>query len=61
MKELKCFEKREINAGGKTVFRCEIDPERDLSFVDATGEKILEPGDFYIIVNDQKVKFELVK
>ncbi len=60
MKELKYFEKKEINAGEKMLYRFEIDPMRDLSFPDADGKKHLESGDFYLIVNNQKVKFELV-
>ncbi|MBC7887345.1 MAG: glycoside hydrolase family 3 C-terminal domain-containing protein [Ferruginibacter sp.] len=59
MKELKFFEKKEINAGEKMVYRFEIDPMRDLSFTDATGKRILETGDFFIHINDQKLKFEL--
>lgn len=34
---------------------------RDLSYTDATGKRFLEPGDYYVIVNDQKVKFEVVE
>lgn len=29
-------------------------------FPNVKGERILEPGDFYLIVGDQRVKFELV-
>ncbi len=60
VKELKYFDKKEIQAGSKTTFRFEIDPMRDLSYVDATGNRILESGGFYIHVNGQKLKFELV-
>jgi len=59
MKELKYFEKKEIKAGEKTIFRFEIDPMRDLSFPDSDGKKHLEDGSFYITVGNQKVKFEL--
>ncbi len=59
MKELKYFEKKEIKVGQKVTYRFEIDPIRDLSFPDSDGHKHLETGDFYLIVNDQKVKFEL--
>lgn len=61
MKELRFFEKKELNAGEKTVFKFEIDPMRDLSFTDSDGKRILEEGDYYIHVNNQKLKFELVK
>jgi beta-glucosidase len=61
MKELKFFEKKEIKSGTKTVFRFEIDPMRDLSYVDGFGKRHLEKGDFYVHVNDQKVMFQLVE
>jgi beta-glucosidase len=32
---------------------------RDLSFVDATGKRFLESGDYYLLVGGQKVKFEV--
>jgi beta-glucosidase len=57
MKELKYFEKKKLKAGTKSVYTFEIDPMRDLSYVDATGAKFLESGDFYLIVNDKKIKF----
>lgn len=59
VKELKYFEKRLIKAGESAVFTFEIDPMRDLAFVDGEGNRFIEPGDFYVIVKDQKVKLEL--
>lgn len=59
MKELKYFEKKEIKPGETVSYKFEIDPSRDLGFVDSKGEKFLETGDYYIIVNDQKLKIEL--
>ncbi len=56
VKELKYFEKDLIKAGESRKFTFEIDPLRDLGFVDNTGRKFLEAGDYYIIVNDQRVK-----
>ncbi len=61
MKELKYFEKKEIAAGGKTVYKFEIDPVRDLSFPDADGKRHLEAGAFYLMAGTQKVKFQLVE
>lgn len=61
MKELKYFEKRELAAGAKSVFKFEIDPYRDLSYVDSDGKRFLETGDYYVIVNNQKVKFEVTE
>ena len=60
MKELKYFEKKAIKAGKKKVYTFEIDPMRDLSYIDRNGERHLESGDFYILVDYQKVKFELI-
>lgn len=61
MKELKFFEKKEIKSGDKAVYSFEIDPLRDLSYVDDTGTHFLEAGDFYIHVNNQKIKFEMLE
>lgn len=58
-KELKFFEKKEIKSGEKTTYTFQIDPMRDLSYTDATGKRLFEAGDFYLFVNDQKVKFEV--
>lgn len=60
MKELKYFEKMELKAGEKKLFKFEIDPMRDLSFPDANGMRRLESGTFYILIDKQKIKFELV-
>jgi len=61
MKELKFFEKKELAAGAKTTFKFDIDPMRDLSFTNADGKRLLEAGDFYVIVNKQKMKFEIIE
>ena len=47
-KELKFFEKKRIPAGESVVFRFEMDPERDFSFPDFDGNRILERGEFAI-------------
>ena len=59
VKELKHFEKKMIPAGESCTFEFEIDPMRDLSYVDWKGDRILEPGDYYIIVNGRKVRLTL--
>jgi len=61
MKELKYFEKKEIQAGESVVYKFEIEPMRDLSFTDATSKKILEEGDYFIQVGNQKIKIELIR
>lgn len=60
-RELKHFEKQLLKAGETRTFRFEIDPMRDLSFVDADGHRFLETGDYYIQVKDRKVKLEIVE
>lgn len=61
IKELKFFEKTVLKAGTKTTFKFDIDPMRDLSHVDANGKRLLEAGVYFIIVNNQKVKFEIIE
>ncbi|RKD90877.1 glycoside hydrolase family 3 N-terminal domain-containing protein [Mangrovibacterium diazotrophicum] len=60
VKELKYFEKKNIKVGEVTVFRFEIDPMRDLSYVDETGTRILESGEYYISVKNKKLKITVV-
>ena len=54
VRELKFFEKQEIPAGETRTFRFEINPMRDLGFVDSDGNRFLESGEYYVIVNGQK-------
>jgi beta-glucosidase len=61
MKELKFFEKKEINAGEHATFSFEIDPVRDLSYTDSKGNRILEAGEYFVWVGDKKLKFEVVE
>lgn len=61
MKELKHFEKKELNPGESAVYTFVVDPTIDLSYTDGTGKRFVEAGDFYIHVNNQKVKFELTE
>ncbi len=60
MKELKYFDKQAIKVGEKKVFRFVINPMRDLSFPDANGKRHLESGEFYLMIENQKIKFELI-
>ena len=59
VRELKHFEKQPIRRGETRTFRFEIDPEKDLSFTDGDGNRFLEPGDYFILVKDKKVKLTL--
>ena len=49
-----------IGAGQEEVFRFEIDPLRDLGFVDRTGRRYLDKGEYRIIVGEQKVAIEVI-
>lgn len=59
VKELKHFEKRLLKSGESHTFRFEIDPERDLSFVDGDGRRFLEAGDYFITAGDKRIKLTL--
>ena len=59
IKELKHFDKQTLAKGESKVFRFEIDINRDFGFVDGSGNRFVEPGDFYVIVKDKKIKIEL--
>jgi beta-glucosidase len=61
LRELKYFEKREIGAGGSRVFRFTIDPERDLSFPDAKGHRILETGEIVLFAGPRQSRFRVAK
>ncbi len=54
VRELKHFEKVMLKAGESRTFTFEIEPCRDLSFVDRNGERFLEDGEYHIIVKGSK-------
>lgn len=58
-KELKHFEKRFLKKGETALFTFDIEPQRDFSYIDETGNRFLEEGDYYVIVKDQKVNIEI--
>ena len=60
VKELKYFEKKYIKAGESTTFRFEIDPIRDLGFVNRKGEKYLDKGEYRIMVGNQSVSVHVI-
>ena len=60
IKELKYFEKQLLKKGETKTYKFEIDPERDLSFVDGDGKRFLEAGDYNILVKNKKIKVEIV-
>lgn len=59
VRALKYFEKQMINREQTVSYQFEIDPQRDLSFVDSRGQRHLEAGLFYLHVNGQEVPFYL--
>ncbi|MDP4204958.1 MAG: glycoside hydrolase family 3 N-terminal domain-containing protein [Bacteroidota bacterium] len=61
IKELKYFEKKEIQPGKTVTYRFEINPMRDLSYIDSNGHKFLEENEYFLLVNGQKLKFEITK
>ena len=60
VKELKHFEKQLIKAGETKTFRFDIDLERDFGFVNEDGKRLLEAGEYHILVQGQTVKIELI-
>lgn len=59
VKELKHFEKQSLKPGETRVFRFKINPWNDLSYRDENGNPILEAGDYYVMVKDQRIKLTL--
>lgn len=59
VKELRHFEKQLIRPGESRTFTFEIDPWRDLSFVDGNGDRFLDSGRYEIIVGDSRVAVEV--
>ena len=60
VKELKYFEKKLIKTGESVTFRFEINPLRDLGFVNREGKKYLDKGEYRIIVGDQSVTIHVI-
>lgn len=61
LRELKFFEKAEIAPGQQHVFRFAIDPHRDLSFPDADGRRILEPGEIRLFAGTRDTSFRVTE
>ncbi|MGM9735720.1 MAG: glycoside hydrolase family 3 N-terminal domain-containing protein [Candidatus Cryptobacteroides sp.] len=60
VKELKFFEKQNIPAGESRTFTFEIDPFRDLGFVDRTGRRYLDTGEYRIMVGNREAVLEVI-
>lgn len=59
VKELKHFEKKTIKPGETVMMEFQIDPWRDLSFVNADGKRFLEAGEYNVIINGKKITLNL--
>lgn len=59
LKELKHFEQAALAPGASRVFRFVIEPARDLSFPDADGRRILEPGEIILSAGGRSASFRV--
>ncbi len=59
LQELKHFEQARLAPGASRVFRFEVDPLRDLSFPDADGRRILEPGAIILTAGRSSASFRV--
>ncbi len=57
--ELKFFEKKSLKPGETVEYEFKIDPWRDLSYVDATGRRFLEAGEYRVLVGDKTLTLNL--
>ncbi len=61
LRELKHFESAELAPGASRVFRFAIEPERDLSYPDADGHRILEPGEIILFAGPETAEFRVAQ
>lgn len=59
VKELKHFEKKTLKPGETAVMEFDINPWRDLSYVNAEGKRFLEAGEYNVIINGKKITLNL--
>jgi beta-glucosidase len=59
LKELKHFEKASLAPGESRTFRFTIDPDRDLSYPDPTGKRILDRGPIVLTAGTQEARFDV--
>ena len=60
VKQLKAFEKVELNPGQEQVLHFTLTPH-DMSFIGLSMQRIIEPGEFKVMVGDESVVFNLTK
>ncbi len=61
VRELKHFEKKVLKPGETAVVEFNINPWRDLSYVDSKGNRFLEAGEYNVIVNGKKITLNLTE
>lgn len=61
LRELKHFEQVALAPGASRVVRFEIEPARDLSYPDADGRRLLDPGEIQLFAGTQSARFEVVE
>lgn len=59
VKELRHFEKHELQPGESYTFKFEINPLRDLSTFDADGNRYLQSGEYDIAIGDKITQIEI--
>ncbi len=59
VKELKHFEKKTLKPGETAMMEFNINPWRDLSYVNAEGKRFLEAGEYNVIINGKKITLNL--
>lgn len=59
VKELKHFEKKLVRAGETVTFSFEMEPMRDLGFVDRTGKRFLDAGEYHVMAAGQQAVFNV--
>lgn len=59
VRELKHFEKKTLKPGETAVMEFNINPWRDLSYVNAEGKRFLEAGEYNVIINGKKITLNL--
>ncbi len=61
VRELKHFEKQLLMPGETRTFSFTVNTEKDLSFPDENGQKLIEEGYFTVLVGDKHTRFRYVK
>lgn len=60
VRELKHFEKRMVSSGEEETFIFEIEPLRDLGFVDSAGKRYVDKGTYRIMAGGRVAELEII-